>query len=53
MLLLPHNFGRTPIDYERFTIFAENNVPRFQVAVQHAAAMCVCHGVANSDKSSQ
>ena len=47
------NLGEAPIDDERLAIVAEHDVGRFQVAVQHAAAVGIGHRVADGDEACQ
>ena len=45
--------GQAPVDDQRLAVFAEHDVARLQVAVQHAAAVGVGDGVADVDEPAE
>lgn len=44
-------FCKSPIDHQRLAEFAQHDVGRFEVAMNDAPAVRVCHGVAHVDQA--
>jgi hypothetical protein len=45
--------GQAPVDYQRLAVLADDDVPRLDVAVQHAPRMRVADRVADVSKAAQ
>jgi hypothetical protein len=53
VLGVPDDLRQSPIDDKRLAILAEHDVARLEVAMQHAAAVCVGDRVAHVDEAAQ
>ncbi len=50
---LAHRLGQTPVNHQCLAVFAEHDVARLQIPVQHATAMSIGDRIADIDESPQ